>query len=377
LPSKSNTYSFLATSKNVKPATVSMTVTQWDNEIKTAKASGSASIQIIPEGYVENSDTSATKNTGYEPSTDTNSNTSNNNNDTTNNSRNTSSNNTQVVDYPSTRTNYTNTRTINNTVNNGTADLRVTLVKVGRTMSDGSYQSTSAFAENDRVTVMFNVANVGTARSGNWTLRADLPTKTSSDKVYISGTQPTIAPGDSYEMTISFDTFDPNGRNIIITLNAGDNNQSNNVLNISVSFNGDHAGDPVNYNNNYNSTGSRADLVTTITGVGIMGSNNQFYTSNKLYSGDKVAVRFEIQNLGDTASGSYRFTVDLPTEDGDTFTSNMQPSLAPGETKEFIIGYDNPQTGTNTVTIKADSDNDIRENGESNNTDTENVRVNN
>jgi hypothetical protein len=374
LPSKSNTYSFLATSQSIKPETISMTVTQWDNEIKTSKASGSTSLQIVPEGYVETSDAQSSANTNYEPALDD----TEDNNTVTNNSRNTSSNNSRVVDYTNTRTNYSNTQIIpspNRTSNTGISDLRVTLVKVGRVMSDGSYQGTSAFAEDDRVVVVFNVANIGTARSGNWTLRADLPTKTVSDKVYISGTQPSIAPGDSYEMTISFDTFDPNGRNIIISLNAGDNNQSNNVLTIPVSFNGDRTNNTIN--NNYNSTGSRADLVTTITGVGIMGSNNQFYTSSNIYSGDKVAVRFTIQNLGDTASGSYRFTVDLPTEDGDTYTSNLQPSLAPGETKEFIIGYDNPQTGTNRITIKSDSDNDIRENGESNNTDTESVRVNN
>lgn len=354
LPSTGTSYSFIAKNGNTSNTPITMKVALFDTDMKNSKAEGETAMTILADG---NTATPAPT-SQYNPSSTT------------------------LTTPTATTESNTNTKTNSNTGSQttnkpsytGTPDLSVSLVKIGKTAQDGSYVNTSSFAENDRVTIQFKVTNIGNSRSGNWSLRADLPTKTQSDKVYISGSQPALNPGDSYQMTISFDTFDPNGRNITITINNSDTNQSNNILNIPVSSNGDYSN---NNNNNYNSTGSRPDLVVRIIDVGVMGNNNQFYYSNSLSDNDNIAVKFEIQNIGESNSGSFRFTADLPTTDNDTFESNNQPSLAPGETKQYTLGFDNPDTGTNTITIDVDSDDDVRENNENNNDDSERIRINN
>ncbi|MES2223606.1 MAG: CARDB domain-containing protein [Patescibacteria group bacterium] len=357
LPATGNSYSFVAKNSGTASVPVTMTVALYDADMKTVKVQGSTNMTVLAPG------STATVVSQYNPDYSATTTPSTNNNSTNTNTNGTTKTTTKTT---------TNNTNYNTGVTNGTPDLSVSLVKVGRTQNDGSYISTNSFAENDRVTVIFKVTNTGTARSGTWSLRADLPTKTQSDKVYVSNAQPALNPGDSYQMTISFDAFDPNGRNIIITISNNDYNQSNNVLNIPVTSNGNNSN-----NDNNNSTGSRPDLTVRIIDVGTMGNNNQFYYSNSLNSNDKIAVKFEIQNIGGSNSGSFRFTADLPTSDNNTFESSNQSSLAPGETRQYTLGFDNPDTGTNTITIDVDSDNDIRENNENNNDDSMRVRINN
>lgn len=357
LPDTKNSYSFLIKSSNAAPTDVPMSVTFWSKDLSTQKFLGSTSMTVLPEGgagtdtYAPNYANPNAQSTTTAPTTTkpvgTNTNTGGAYSGTGN-----------------TGGAYTGS------TNTGTADLKVSLYKIGRIASNGTFQETTSFAENDRVTVRFNVANVGTARSGPWSLTANLPTKTPSDKVFNSGAQPALNPGDQFELTISFDAFDPNGKYVQITMSAYDSNQSNNTLSIPVSFNGNGGG-------NYNNTGSRPDLVVKIIDIGVLGSNNQFYYDNSLNDNDTIAVRFEVQNVGGSHTGNWRFTVDMPTEDNNLFESNNQSSLSPGETRQFTIGFDNPDTGSNNVTIEVDSDDDVNENSESNNDDSERIHVNN
>ncbi len=350
LPSDKNSYSFVIKTTNKTSTDVPMSVTFWDKELSAQKYVGSTSVTVLPEGYVE----TGTYNPDYNGQTNTKATTT----DTT----------TKTTGTTKTSTGGAYT----GTTNTGTADLKVSLYKIGRTTSTGGFQETTSFAENDRVTVRFNVANVGTARSGTWSLTANLPTKTVSDKVFNSGAQPALNPGDQFELTISFDSFDPNGKYVQITMSAYDSNQSNNTLSIPVSFNGSYNG-----GSNYNSTGNKADLVVKIIDVGILGSNNQFYYDNSPDDNDTIAVRFEVQNIGGSYTGGWRFTVDMPTEDNETFESNNQNSLAPGEIRQFTIGFDNPQTGENDIVIEVDSDDDVNENSENNNDDSVEIDVDN
>jgi hypothetical protein len=360
LPNDKNNYSFLIKNTSKAPVEVPMSVTFWDKELKAQKFSGSSSVTVLPEGYVYTNSYAP----NYANPNTTNTATTTNSNSGTNTNAGTGA----YSGNTTTGGAYTN----NTNVITGTADLRVSLYKIGRTASDGSFQETTSFADNDRVTVRFNVSNIGTARSGTWSLTANLPTKTVNDKVFNSGAQPALNPSDSFELTISFDSFDPNGKYVQITMSAYDSNQSNNTLSIPVSFNGSYNG-----GSNYNNTGSRPDLTVKIIDVGILGSNNQFYYDNSPDDNDTIAVRFEVQNIGSSYTGGWRFEADLPTEDNDTFRSNTQNSLAPGEIRQFTIGFDNPDTGSNNITIEVDSDDDVNENSESNNDDSERIYVNN
>ncbi|MDB5204042.1 MAG: Peptidase sortase-like protein [Candidatus Taylorbacteria bacterium] len=372
LPTTSNSYSFVAKNTNKANTPITMTVALWDKDMKNIIVQNSANMTILAPGNT----TTVTTNNQYNPDYNATTTVTTNNNGVNTNANPSPSNNTQ-----------TNNTNHNTGVTNGTADLSVSLVKVGRTQSDGSYVNSSSFAENDRVTVQFKVSNVGTARSGAWTLRANLPTKTVADQTYTSSAQPALNPGDSYIMTISFDAFDPNGRNIAIILNANDTNQSNNTLNIPVTSNGSYSNNN-SYNNNYNNNsgyyngnnnynnGGNTDLVVRIVDVGVMNNNNQFYYSNSLSRNDKVAVKFEIQNIGGQTSGPFQFTANLPTYNNSLYQSNTENSLAPGETRQYTIGFTNPTQGNGTVSFTVDSNNSVYETNEGNNYASRTINVN-
>ena len=166
LPTSGDSYSFVAKNTNKTNTPITMTVALWDADMKNVKIQGTSNMTILASGA---GPTVTTNN--YAPNYAA---TSTNTTNTTNTSKPTTSG----------TNNYPNTTTGSNT-NTGAADLRVSLTKIGRTVN-GAFVDSTSFAENDRVTVRFNVANVGTSRSGTWTLRANLPTKTVADQVYLS-----------------------------------------------------------------------------------------------------------------------------------------------------------------------------------------------
>ncbi len=351
LPASGDSYSFVAKNTNKTNTPIAMTVALYDADMKTIKVQGTADMTVLANG----AEATAPANQ-YAP----------NYNATTTNTNTTNTN--------SSKSNSVSTNNYSN-ANTGAADLKVTLTKIGQTVN-GAYVDSTSFAENDRVTVRFRVSNIGSSRSDTWTLKANLPTKTIADQTYTSAPQPALNPGDAYEMTISFDAFDPNGRNITITINNNDRDQSNNILTIPVTSNGSYT-NSYNYNNNYNyNTGGNADLVVRITDVGVMNYNNQFYYSNNLSRNDKVAIKFEIQNVGGKASGPFQFSANLPSYNNSTYQSNTENSLAPGETRQYTIGFTNPITGNSTVSFTVDPNNMVYESNEGNNYASRTINVN-
>jgi len=254
------------------------------------------------------------------------------------------------------------------------------------------------------------VQNVGTGASGSWYLNAVLPTSISNERVYNSQAQPSINPGQSYQMTLAFDSYDPSTSSIQITLQGGnDTNRNNNILVIPLTSNGNSAnnngcyyqngyqycngnnnngcyysngsyicnnnnnnncyylnGSYVCNNNNNNgcyysngsyicNTGnnSASDLSVTITNVGTLDKNTgQFYYTNSISRTDRAAVQFEVKNTGGTSSGSWSFTANLPSSSNSSYSSGTQNSLAAGQTMSFTVGFDGPNGGSQNVSVQ-------------------------
>ena len=270
----------------------------------------------------------------------------------------------------------------------GPADLAISLVKVGQVASNGSFIQTNSIQPGSRVQAQFNINNVGSGRSGSWNLNAVLPTSIIGERVYNSQAQPTLNPGDSYQMTLAFDSYDPSQQAIQISIVGGnDANQGNNILVIPVTSSGNYGGNtsgcywsngyqycnnnyynnagqsicygtnniPYYCNNNYNYNNSGSDLSVTITNVGTMDRNTGqfYYTNSSSFSRyDKVAVQFEVRNLGGASSGNWTFTGNLPSSSQSSYSSNTQNSLAPGQTMSFTLGFDNPNVGSQSFSIQ-------------------------
>lgn len=112
-----------------------------------------------------------------------------------------------------------------------------------------------------------------------------------------------------------------------------------------------------------------SDLAVKILEIGFIDKNtNTFISTTTLKAGDRIAVRFEIQNIGGRATGDWRFNAVLPTYPSYIFSSDGQQSLFPGDKIEFTIGFDHiEKADNNTVVINADPASSINELSEENN----------
>lgn len=118
----------------------------------------------------------------------------------------------------------------------------------------------------------------------------------------------------------------------------------------------------------------RPDLVPVVLATGKLVGGFQaenFVATNDLHKGDRIAVRFQIENRGTNVTGSnWSFQVVMPTEN--TFIFEAQPgqvqNLNPGEKIEYVIGFDRAKVGQDLqISIAADHKNTLVESNENNN----------
>lgn len=120
------------------------------------------------------------------------------------------------------------------------------------------------------------------------------------------------------------------------------------------------------------------DLTVKITDVGYLRTKNDtdtFVASNSVSSGRDGAVKFTVKNVGTNVTGSWKFQLSLPTSSSDsTFTSPMQDSLKPGESVDYVLGFQHSRSGNNReIIVKVDSGKNVDESDEGNNTDSETI----
>ncbi len=112
------------------------------------------------------------------------------------------------------------------------------------------------------------------------------------------------------------------------------------------------------------------DLSAHIDVIGYLTSadTSSFVGGGSVPAGERPAVKFTVKNVGTNWSGTWRFTASIPTRTSYTFKSDIQPSLAPGDSIEYILGFDRPSKGSGqTVTITVNSDNTVQEANTNNN----------
>lgn len=120
------------------------------------------------------------------------------------------------------------------------------------------------------------------------------------------------------------------------------------------------------------------DLTVKITDVGYLRTKNDtdtFVASNSVSSGRDGAVKFTVKNIGTNVTGSWKFQAILPTSSSNsTFTSPTQDSLQPGESVDFVLGFQHTRSGNDRdIVIKVDSAKDVSESDEGNNSDSDTI----
>ena len=112
------------------------------------------------------------------------------------------------------------------------------------------------------------------------------------------------------------------------------------------------------------------DLAVTISAIGYFAtaSDNSFVASQTVPAGSRPAVKFTIKNIGTNWTGTWRFSTSIPTQTTYVYQSDPQQSLAPGDSIDYTLGFDQANKGANqTISITANFDHAAVESNENNN----------
>ncbi|MDB4992318.1 MAG: Peptidase sortase-like protein [Parcubacteria group bacterium] len=124
-----------------------------------------------------------------------------------------------------------------------------------------------------------------------------------------------------------------------------------------------------------------SDLAVIITAVGYLnspGNTSTFVPSNNVPNGKSGAVQFTVTNAGTNYTGSWNFNVNVPTVPAQNYNSANQPSLAPGDSIDYVLGFDRGNSGVSrTITVALDSNNQVVESNEGNNFASRSIDINN
>ncbi len=112
------------------------------------------------------------------------------------------------------------------------------------------------------------------------------------------------------------------------------------------------------------------DLQVAIREIGYLAttSASSFVASSTVPVSSRPAVSFTIKNVGTNASGPWRFSASIPTQTAYIYQSPAQQTLAPGDSIDYTLGFDQAISGTNKIiTITANFDSAFAESTRDNN----------
>ena len=98
----------------------------------------------------------------------------------------------------------------------GRPDLAVSILATGFVdPTTGAFTATNLITPEERAAVRFQVANIGTAPSGNWQFNAVV--RELSQEIFTSPGEPSLNPGDKIVYTISYDDIAPDNNNTSVS----------------------------------------------------------------------------------------------------------------------------------------------------------------
>ncbi|PIR83498.1 hypothetical protein COU19_00140 [Candidatus Kaiserbacteria bacterium CG10_big_fil_rev_8_21_14_0_10_56_12] len=114
-----------------------------------------------------------------------------------------------------------------------------------------------------------------------------------------------------------------------------------------------------------------ADLTVIAGMVGYLTSDStdSFVASSTAPSDARPAVKFTVKNIGTNWSGTWRFSATIPTRTSYTYHSSSQPSIGPGDSIDYVLGFDQSTSELQqTLEIQVNDDKLVPESDTSNNT---------
>ncbi len=103
--------------------------------------------------------------------------------------------------------------------------------------------------------------------------------------------------------------------------------------------------------------------------------NGYFVEKRTFYEGEAITIKFTISNYGTKTSPAWYFQALLPDRNGNIYTSQAQPSIAPCSGRYYTLKVQNPAKGASKIIINLDPHNLIKELNEINNNESASVTV--
>lgn len=112
------------------------------------------------------------------------------------------------------------------------------------------------------------------------------------------------------------------------------------------------------------------DLTVQINALGYLttSSADSFIATSSVPFGGRPAVSFTIRNIGTNTTGAWRFSASIPTKTNYIYQSPLQQSLNPGDSIDYMLGFDQASIGTDrTISITVNFDYTVSESNTNNN----------
>lgn len=120
------------------------------------------------------------------------------------------------------------------------------------------------------------------------------------------------------------------------------------------------------------------DFIVKINAIGYLATTSaeSFVASSTVPAGSRPAVKFTIKNIGTNVSDSWRFNASIPTQNAYVYQSYLQQPLAPGDSIDYTLGFDQAKHGPDQIiSITANFDHVISESNMNNNSTSTKITV--
>ena len=273
----------------------------------------------------------------------------------------------------------------------GLKNIKASLLSVGIIdRYTGQYVSTNSYTSNDTIVVKYQISNDQDTATGPFTMRVDMPATDYNDQ---SKTISNInIPGrSSYNVEARFNGLNTSVTPVVriytdVNNNVYETNENDNTLSVTLN----NVVNNTNYNNNcsYYSNGYYYNNCNTNNNYGqpnllILSAetgkfvNGVFVTQNNFNYGDAISIKLRVRNTG----GSFTNTWSTRTTYYDTNGSFREKVttgeryLGNNEETTLTFNIDNINRGTINLTTNIDSNNNVYETNENDNTVSLNVNV--
>lgn len=291
-------------------------------------------------------------------------------------------------------------------------NLKVTFTSIG-VIRNGQYIQTNSFNTTDTVSMRFTILNEDYSSTGTWGMRVEMPAAAGADKVKVLNNLASISGESSYTGEVRFDGIDLSQGVPVIRIyldiynEVAESNENDNTLAVELrnvtntyynnnyynntypdsnyyhncfngtyyyTCNGNNWYDS-GYNNGNNNTAPNLYISSVEFGKIV---NGTFYSQTTFNYGERVIVRARIRNNGGYVNNywSTRLNIyDANNFNRDISNGNQSPITSNGETT-VTYEIDNLTRGSNRITLYADSQNNISESNEYDNSTQYTIQVN-